>query len=161
ALIDVFVDAAPEMLAYLEAKTPLRMQTVQNFPDYYLGFGIPGTRPGARSVEPVPFPVRAELPEWADRVAARTTLLSLGAKTTLTEDLSGGWSLEELARREREDIRVKGAAYIGALLKGLVDRGVDVMPATPARELVVVDGRVVGVRCEQAGQRLIIGARRA
>src|SRR5262249_26078789 len=33
--------------------------------------------------------------------------------------------------------------------------------ATPARELVVVDGRVVGVRCEQGGQPLIIGARRA
>jgi 3-oxosteroid 1-dehydrogenase len=161
ALIDVFVDAAPEMLAYLEAKTPLRMQTVQNFPDYYLGFGIPGTKAGARSVEPVPFPVRAELPDWADRVAARTTLLSLGAKTTLTEDLSGGSNVDELVRREREDIRVKGAAYIGALLKGLVDRRVDVLPATPARELAVVDHQVVGIRCERDGRPLLIGARRA
>ena len=161
ALIDVFVDTAPEMLAYLEAKTPLRMQTVQNFPDYYFGFDIPGKKAAARSVEPVPFAVRAEVPEWADRIAARTTLLSLGAKTTLTEDLSGGSNQAELLRREREDVRVKGAAYIGALLKGLVDRGVDVLTETPARELVVVDGAVVGLRCDRAGSPLLLGARRA
>jgi 3-oxosteroid 1-dehydrogenase len=160
SLVDVFVDTAPEMLAYLEAKTPLRMQTVQNFPDYYVGFDVPGKKPAARSVEPVPFPVRAELPDWADRIAVRTTLLSLGAKTTLTEDLSGGSDVDELVRREREDIRVKGAAYIGALLKGLVDRGVEVMTETPAAELVVVGGAVVGLRCEQQGRRLLLGARR-
>jgi succinate dehydrogenase/fumarate reductase flavoprotein subunit len=160
-LIDVFVDTAPEMLAYLEAKTPLRMQTVQNFPDYYFGFDVPGKKPAARSVEPVPFPVRAELPDWADRIAARTTLLSLGAKTTLSEDLGGGSNVEELLRREREDVRVKGAAYIGALLKGLVDRGVDVLTETPARELVVVAGAVVGLRCERGGRPLLVGARRA
>ena len=161
SLIDVFVDTAPEMLAYLEAKTPLRMQTVQNFPDYYFGFDIPGKKAGARSVEPVPFPVRGELPRWADRIAARTTLLSLGAKTTLTEDLGGGVDKDELLRREREDVRVKGAAYVGALLKGLVDRGVDVFTETPARELVVVDGAVIGLRGEQAGAPLLLGARRA
>jgi succinate dehydrogenase/fumarate reductase flavoprotein subunit len=33
-LIDVFVDTAPEMLEYLEAKTPLRTQLVTNLPDY-------------------------------------------------------------------------------------------------------------------------------
>jgi 3-oxosteroid 1-dehydrogenase len=161
SLIDVFVDTAPEMLAYLEAKTPLRMQTVQNFPDYYFGFDVPGKKPAARSVEPVPFPVRAELPDWADRIAARTTLLSLGAKTTLSEDLGGGSNAEELLRREREDVRVKGAAYIGALLKGLVDRGVDVLAETPACELVVVAGAVVGLRCEHGDRPLLLGARRA
>jgi 3-oxosteroid 1-dehydrogenase len=161
SLIEIFVDTAPEMLAYLEAKTPLQMQTVQNFPDYYFGFDIPGKKAGARSVEPVPFPVRAELPEWADRIAARTTLLSLGAKTTLTEDLGGGSNVEELTRREREDIRVKGAAYIGALLKGLVDRRVDVLTETPAAELVVVDRAVIGLRCRPASGDLLIGARQA
>jgi 3-oxosteroid 1-dehydrogenase len=160
-LIDVFVDTAPEMLAYLEAKTPLQMQTVRNFPDYYFGFDVPGKKPAARSVEPVPFAVRAELPDWADRIAARTTLLSLGAKTTLTEDLSGGSDVDELVRREREDIRVKGAAYIGALLKGLVDRGVEVLTETPAAELVVVGRAVVGLRCETGGRSLLLGARRA
>ena len=35
SLIEVFVETAPEMLRYLEAKTPLRMQLVTNLPDYY------------------------------------------------------------------------------------------------------------------------------
>jgi succinate dehydrogenase/fumarate reductase flavoprotein subunit len=160
ALAEVFVDTAPEMLAYLEAKTPLQTQTVLNFPDYYFGFDIPGKKPGGRSVEPVPFPVRSELPGWADRVAARTTLLSLGAKTTLTEDLGGIADLEVVARRERDDVRVKGAAYIGALLKGLIDRGVTVSTESPAGELVVVDGAVLGLRYSSGGQGRLVGARR-
>ncbi|HEY1279315.1 MAG TPA: FAD-binding protein, partial [Acidimicrobiales bacterium] len=67
----------------------------------------------------------------------------------------------ELLRREREDVRVKGAAYIGALLKGLVDRGVDVLTETPARELAVLNGAVVGLRCDRGGGPLLLGARRA
>jgi 3-oxosteroid 1-dehydrogenase len=166
SLVEVFVDTAPEMLAYLNAKTPLRTQMVEGFPDYYAGLGIPGAMPAGRSVEPVPFPVRAELPEWADRLASRSTLMSLGATTTLSEDMDsmrrgvapGG---AEASRRQAEDIRVKGAAFIGALLKGLVDRGVEVLTETPARDLVMVDGEVVGLRCDRAaGGDLLVGARR-
>src|SRR3954447_19407404 len=46
-LIEVFVDTAPEVLAYLEAKTPLRTQLVTNLPDYYGAIldRIPGCKP--------------------------------------------------------------------------------------------------------------------
>lgn len=163
-LIEVFVDTGPEMLAYLEAKTPLRMQPVRHFPDYYFGAGLPGTKSEGRAVEPVPFAVRKELPEWADRIAARSTLLSLGASTTLTEDLlaMGGVTahLDDLARREREGLRTKGAALVGSLLKGLVDRGVRISLSNPARELVAVDGEVFGLVVEREGRPVAIGARR-
>ena len=161
-LIEVFVDTAPEVLEYLEAKTPLRTQLVTNLPDYYGAIldRIPGCKPFSRSVEPLPFAAREELGDWADKLAARSTLLSLGASTTLVEDLAamGGVSanLEELARREREGIRVKGAALIGCLLKALLDRSVDVRTSFPAHELVVDDARgVIGIH---AGDRMI-GAR--
>ena len=39
----------------------------------------------------------------------------------------------------------RGTALIGALLKACLDRGVDVRLTTPAEQLVVEDGRVVGV----------------
>lgn len=165
SLVEVFVDTAPEMLAYLEAKTPLKMQPVKNFPDYYWGRPLPGVKGQNRSVEPVPFAARAELGDWADRVATRSTLLTLGASTTLTEDLSGAAMTdpevrEQLARREREGIRVKGAAFISALLKGLLDRGVDIRTGHRARDLVVVDGAVLGVRAETADGAVLVGARR-
>jgi succinate dehydrogenase/fumarate reductase flavoprotein subunit len=165
-LIEVFVDTAPEMLQYLEAKTPLKVQLVTNLPDYYGAIidRIPGCKPFSRSVEPLPFAARAQLGEWADKLAARSTLLSLGATTTLVEDLAamGGVSanLDELARREREGVRVKGAALIGALLKGVLDRGVELRLSTPADELFVDGERsVVGLRT--GGQQgRTIGARR-
>jgi succinate dehydrogenase/fumarate reductase flavoprotein subunit len=173
SLVELFVDTAPEMLAYLNAKTPLRTQMVEGFPDYYAGFDIFGAKPaGGRAVEPQPFPVRDALPEWTDRLATRSTLMSLGATTTLSEDMDsmrrgvapGG---PEASHRQVEDVRVKGAALVAALLKGLVDRGVEVLTATPARELVMVDGEVVGVRCERPtgsserdGEDLLLGARK-
>ena len=168
SLIAVFVDTAPEMLQYLEAKTPLKTQLVTNLPDYYMLIldRIPGCKPFSRSVEPLPYPARHELgSEWADRIAARSTLLSLGASTTLVEDLAalGGLTpnLDELARREREGVRVKGAALVACLLKGLLERGVDVRVASPARELVTDNNRaVVGLRATSDGRDVMIGARK-
>lgn len=167
SLIEVFVDTAPEVLRYLESKTPLRMQLVTNLPDYYgaIRERVPGCQPFSRSVEPVPYAARDELGEWADRIAARSTLLSLGASTTLVEDLAamGGVSanLDELARREREGIRVKGAALVACLLKGLLDRGVEVRLSSPAKELVVDDqGAVVGLASASPDGTRLVGARK-
>jgi 3-oxosteroid 1-dehydrogenase len=161
ALLEVFVDTAAEAIRYLEEHTPVRMQLIPNFPDYYFPYPIPGKKGPGRSLEPVPFPVGTELPEWRDRLATRGALMSLGAATTLGEDFSlqDEALLAELARREAEDVRPKGAALVAMLFKGLLERGVDVMVETPAYELVVVDGTVVGVRCEKDGKDFYVGTR--
>jgi len=161
-LLEVFVDTAPEMLRYLEDHTPLRMH-ISPMPDYYSPWGIPGqvAVPG-RAVEADPYPVGSELPDWADRIVKRGTLMSLGAATTLSEDFAPRTpELEaELARREAEDIRPKGAAMIARLFKGLVERGVETRLETPARELIVRDGEVVGIVVGSDGARLRVGARK-
>ena len=162
ALIETFVDTAPEMLAYLEAHTRVRMAVVPNFPDYYFAYDVPGKRPAGRSVEPVPYAVGTELPEWRDKFVTRGALMSLGAVTTLGEDFSAPDDAlkAELARREAEDVRTKGAALIAMLFRGLLDRGVEVMLSTAARELVMVDGEVCGIRCEGLEGDRLIGARK-
>jgi succinate dehydrogenase/fumarate reductase flavoprotein subunit len=160
ALIETYVDTAPEMISYLEAHTPLRMFATANFTDYYLPYGVPGAKRQGRSLEPVPFPVGARLAAWRDRLASRITMATLGGHTTLEEDLSGKpVDASEIERRKREDIRPKGAALIGALFRGLLDRGVAVELATRVRELVLVDGAATGVVCERASKRERIGAR--
>ena len=69
-LLEVFVDTAPEVLRYLEDHTPLETH-ISPLPDYYWPWGIPGNRPmPARCVEADPYPVRKELPEWADRLVS-------------------------------------------------------------------------------------------
>src|SRR5512134_948004 len=89
SLLEAFVDSAAEMITQLEKLTPLRMVPTRGFRDYYSPYGVPGAKPEGRSLEPVPFPVGAELPAWRDRLASRITMLTLGAYTTLEEDLSG------------------------------------------------------------------------
>ncbi len=162
-LFEVFVDTAPEVLRYLEDHTPLKTH-ISPLPDYYWTWGIPGNRPvPARAVEADPYPVRRELPEWADRLVTRGTLMSLGAATTLTEDMmpQSPELLAELRRREQEDIRPKGAALIARLFKGLLERGVETRLETPARHLVTDESSaVVGVVAEHAGESLRIGARK-
>lgn len=162
-LLEVFVDTAPEVLRYLEDHTPLETH-ISPLPDYYWPWGIPGNVPRpARCVEANPYPVRKELPDWADRLVSRGTLMSLGAATTLTEDLMPQTAelQDELRRREAEDIRPKGAALVARLFKGLLERGVECLLETPARELVVSgDGDVIGVVAEHGGAPQRIGARK-
>ena len=160
--IEAWVDAAPEAIRYLEEHTPVEMQTVPGFPDYYHPFGIPGARHGGRSIEPVPYDAPGELGEWKDRLTSRIADPNLGGVTTLAEDMSGqSLSMpDEISRREAADLRSKGAALIGRLFRGLLDRRVEALASTPARELVVADGEVVGVRAEREGRDYFIRARR-
>lgn len=161
-LLEVFVDTAPEMLRYLEDNTPVQTH-ISPLPDYYWPWGIPGNRRmPARAVEANPYPVGTELPEWADRIVSRGTLMSLGAATTLTEDFSPRTpELEaELARREAEDVRPKGAALIAMLFKGLLERGVETLLECPAGELVLDGADVIGLVAEHEGASLRIGARK-
>lgn len=163
SLIEVFVDSVVPMLEFLEASTPLKTQRVVNLIDYYAAIRdrIPGCKPFSRSVEPLPYAARDELgQELADQVAARSTLLSLGSSTTLDEDLSGAvaHNSEELARRERAGIRVKGAALVSCMVKGLVDLAVEIRTSMPVDRLVTSDdGDVLGIVTAD-GTR--IGARR-
>src|SRR5262245_1316760 len=162
-LLEVYVDTAPEVLRYLEDHTPVRMH-ISPLPDYYWTWGIEGNRPmPARAVEADPYPVRAELPDWADRLVSRGTLMSLGAATTLTEDLmpKPPELEEELRRREEEDHRPEGAALIARLFKGLLERKVETKLATRVRALVSNDdGDVIGVVAEHEGDELRVGARK-
>lgn len=169
SLIEVFVDTVSGVIEYLEANTPLETQAVPALVDYYGAIidRVPGCKPFSRTIEPRPFPAREQLgDDWANRLVARSTLLSLGASTTLREDMDamfgGGMQtgLEELAERERAGVRVKGAALVGCLLKATLEAGGDVRVATPAKELVVAsDGTVVGVRVGGEQPR-VIGARK-
>ncbi|UTT51008.1 FAD-dependent oxidoreductase [Rhodococcus gordoniae] len=168
-LIDVFVDTAPQMLDFLEAVTPLETQPVTNLHDYYetIRERVPGCKDFSRSVEPMPFPAVEELGEWSERLATRSSLLSLGADTTLKEDEAargrGGplATLEAMAERERRGIRVKGAALVGALLKTLLEHDVEVRLETTAQRLVMDDhDRVIGVRAETLDGPLRIRAHR-
>lgn len=160
-LLEVYVNSAAEMLHYLETNTPVRTSAPLFFSDYYAT--LPGGKPGGRSLEPVPFDARTELGVQAERVrtgphAPRFTIQEAGKFEF--ERLGEPPDLEVAARREKEDVRVLGSALVAALFKGLVDRGVEVLTSTPALELVVADGAVIGVVARHDDVEIRIGARR-
>jgi len=154
ALVEVYVDTAPEMLDYLEAKTPLRMTAPTTFNDYYAH--LPGGRWAGRSIEPAPFDA-GELGAWAPRLRTSPHLpwltMEEGARFLRGEALP---DMELAVRRQTDDVRVLGPALVAALFKGLLDRGVEVHTGAAVSDLVMVGGRVVGVQ-SAAG---LIGARR-
>jgi 3-oxosteroid 1-dehydrogenase len=154
ALVETYVDTAPEMLDYLEAKTPLRMTAGSAFNDYYAH--LPGGKMKGRSIEPAPFDAH-ELGEWAPRLRTSPHLpwltLEEGARFLRGEAVP---DMELAGRRQAEDVRVLGPALVASLFKGLLDRGVEVHTGAAASDLVVEDGAVIGVQ-SAAG---MIGARR-
>lgn len=158
-LVEVYVDTAAEALDYLETQTPVRMAAPTTFNDYYAH--LPGGKAAGRSIEPEEFDARRELGEQADRLRTSPHLpwltMEEGAKF-LRGDAPP--DMERIAERQQADRRVLGAALVAALFTGLVERGVEVATGSPGRQLVVVDGDVVGVEADRDGRRQLVGARK-
>ncbi|MDN5919332.1 MAG: FAD-binding protein, partial [Pseudonocardia sp.] len=158
SLIEVYVDTAPETLEYLEEHTGLQTAPHDHLDDYYsvIGDRIPGVRPFPRSVSILAYPAGPVLGEELARKINKGPWVP-PVEVAFPESRAGGISAEELAKREREVWRAKGGGLIAALLKGLVDAGVEVRTEAPGEQLVTDDsGAVIGL---VAGGRRI-GARK-
>ncbi|MFL5843523.1 MAG: FAD-dependent oxidoreductase [Solirubrobacteraceae bacterium] len=158
-LIEVYVDRSPEAIASLEAATPLELGISAPFTDYHAQYE--GGRPeGGRSLEPLPYDARSELGDLAPKVRTSPHMFRLtmeeGAKSLFGEEVP----MDVAAKRVEDDVRVIGAALVAPLVKGLVDRGVELRTGAAVAELVMVDGEVAGVRVEQDGHSVLVGARR-
>lgn len=160
-LVAAFVDTAPEMLRYLEERTPLAMHVLAGYPDYHPE--NPGGKPGGgRSLDNALFPFE-ELGPWAARVNRHPHAASYPV-TMLEADAVGfaGLDADELEARRARDLRGNGQALMGALLKGVLDREIPLHTSTRARELVLDgDGAVVGLRAERDGAPFLVRARKA
>ena len=155
---EAFVDHGPRVFQWLESAAGLRMKIVSGYPDYHPE--RPGGKPGGgRTLEPELFSFR-RLDSWADRVVAshRNPHLMLSDTT-----LGGGTGLLDekvQAQRHAEDLRGCGAALVGPLLKGCLDRGVEPVTGSRAQDLVIDGGRVTGVVVEQPAGTAIVRAAR-
>lgn len=145
-VLESFVHHGPEVISWLEEHTPVRFKIIENFPDYHPTH--PGAKENGGRTLMCPMFQFADLGAWADRVWVGHQLpvnISLD-ETTFGEGASQGPSAEDLAVRKATDARGTGQALVGALLKGCLDRGLFPYTNSPARSLIVRDGRVVGVR---------------
>lgn len=174
--IDTYVDRGPEVLDFVLANSPLRLEWVKDYSDYYPE--APGGRLGGRSVEPKPFDLR-QLGSEADKLepgyakapANMVVMQSdyrwlnlLQRPTTKGIRRSIKVSLRMFLAKARGQNSVgMGRALIAGLRKGLLDAGVPVWLETPMTGLVTEgsgnEERVVGITAMRNGEEVTLRAR--
>lgn len=155
-LIEIFLDEGKEMIKYLHDHTPVKFSIPKGYGDYYAD--LPGGLVEGRSLDPMPFELNS-LGELADKVRRNPIFPPL----TLAEGGADKDSIDYavMAERMEKNITTMGRALIAALVKGLLDRGVEIRLETPGVQLIQNDAKeVIGVVAEQNGQKIRIGAKK-
>lgn len=167
-----FLRHGPDMLALVQASTPLTFRWVPDYCDYYPE--APGGRSGGRSVEPNPLAAsvlgadRDQLNppylaskgglaitqadfRWLNLIARHprglTTAIKVGARSGL-------------ARARHQELLTMGQALAAGLRAGLTRAGVPVWLSTPLIDLELVGDRVTGVRISRDGEPVTLRAAR-
>jgi 3-oxosteroid 1-dehydrogenase len=163
ALTEVLLDTGLAAVKYLEERAGVRWKLVAGFPDYHYP-RAPGSAAAGRYLEVELFDGKA-LGPWQGK-----TYLSPHMPNGITHDelfAWGGfvnvtrWDFALMGKRYKQDQRGFGPGLMAYLVKAaMLDRAIPAHVATPARELVVEDGAVVGVRAEREGRDFFIRARK-
>ena len=161
-----YVVEGPRMLDFLIGKG-LKFSRITHWPDYYdeaPGGSVPGRtvvadlfdanelgehkallRPNFLTL-PVSLEDALKLPHVKKSWAAKKALLRMGLRA-LVSRLTG------------KSYVTAGAALQGRMMKAALEAGVDLRVNAPVSELVIEDGRVIGVVTQQHGKPWRIGAR--
>jgi len=169
---DTYIDRGPEVMDFIKANTPVRFQWVPDYADYLPE--QPGGRPTGRSVEPVPMDARflgdelerlhppyTKAPANLIVTQADFRKLSLGLRT-----IKGPLTMVKVlvkrlwAMATGKKMYAMGNAVAIGLRKGLADAGVTVQYETELVDLLLEDGRVVGVAVRSGDERQQIRAGR-
>jgi 3-oxosteroid 1-dehydrogenase len=133
---------------------------------------LPGAKHGGRTLDPGKFTV-ADLGDWGPRVRTGASSawlidkMDYYAKQLHTlppaKGQEGRTRPHQLAQGEDAkgvEFFASGAALIGRLLKAALEQGATVVTDAPAEELIVEEGRVIGLRATRDGRPWLVRARR-
>ncbi len=164
-----FLTEGNEMIDFLRARG-VRFVYCPGYSDYYSS--AEGGHDIGRGIEPVPFDGHV-LGPWLDRLQpGLAKSVGLAVMTNESRDLGhynrsvGAFTvaarvaLRTLAARARgQDLLTNGASLIAQLLQVAIARDIPIWTDAPLHELVVEDGRVVGVRTVHDGADVAVRAR--
>lgn len=160
--VDAFLAAAPEMIAFFEARTALTFEPGTAIPDTY--GHLPGAGTGGRSVIARPYDARGlgaalallrpPLRETAFKGMTIQAGADLRAFMTVTRSARSLAHVAGRVLRHGRDLALHGRgmdlrngnALIARLLRSALDLGVDFRTGVRAGALLVEGGRVAGVR---------------
>lgn len=175
AAVETLLDKGPEMVDFLQRET--QMQFVPTlYPDYHCD--APGGVQVGRSILAAPYDIRGLGEDMARLKPPLETITFMGmmfnssnadlkhffrATKSLTSFLYVAkrlaTHLKELALYRRGVQVTSGNALAARLARSALDLGIPIETSTPVREVLVDDGRVIGVRTEGSGGTQRIHAR--
>jgi 3-oxosteroid 1-dehydrogenase len=166
---EAFLTAGPDMVRFLQARG-LRFRYCRGYSDYYSN--AKGGSDLGRGIEPVPFDARA-LGEWHTKLQpGLAQSIGLAVMTNEARSLAHyNRSLRAFAvaarvvlrtyaaKLRREVLLTNGASLIAQMVQVALSQEIPLWTEAPLEDLVVEDGRVVGVRTVRAGSPVWIRAR--
>jgi hypothetical protein len=161
-LVETYIDQAPAMLRFVEKAASIPFTALARYPDYHPEFS--GGKPGGRSLDPGLFDSN-ELGDWKKHLR-KSPIFGMTAMSVTEATDWGVFSnplklpFKLLAERYSKGFVCYGAALVGRLLKALLDQGVSPLLGVAARELIVEEGRVIGLAAKQDGRELHIRAKK-
>ena len=164
-----FLTAGPEMVTFLQQRG-VCFAYCPGYSDYYSS--AKGGHDNGRGIEPIPFDGRV-LDEWLDKLQpGLAQSLGLAVMTNEARSLShynrslAAFAISArvvirtyAARLRQQALLTNGASLIAQMLQIALASEIPVWTEAPLEELIVEDGRVVGVRTVRAGSPLTIRAR--
>ena len=169
-----YLNNAPKIVEYLCEKAGMAMDLVPDYADYYQD--IPGSKEGGRTLEAAPFDARQlseeeflqmRQPPPQELIMNRISMNIPEAQSALTH--SPGWITKMLARlleycsdipwrfKSKRDRRcAMGNALVGSLRLALKNRDIPIWLNSSAKQLIVEDGRVVGIVVRKNGTNVRI-----
>ncbi|MFC9786572.1 3-oxosteroid 1-dehydrogenase [Rhodococcus sp. NPDC127528] len=170
--LSAYIDRGPEALDFLIDNSPLKLEWVKGYSDYFPE--APGGRATGRSCEPVPFDAR-QLGDDLDTLHPPYTKVPLNVVVKQSDYrwLSTGlrsWrgpqrmlqvgARSALAKLRRQKLIGLGSALMAELMLGVRAAGVPVRLDTAMTDLITEGDRVVGVVLDSDGVRTRLHARR-
>jgi 3-oxosteroid 1-dehydrogenase len=172
--IRAYVTEAARMVRFMGERTPVRFHSAEHYADYYPE--LPGGKKGGRTLDPEPINL-SELGEhfplmrWPDYLGGfmRFSITMRESREMMDLSLKGSLYMARNIARYYLDIPARlrglpdrrltlGRALVASCRKAMLDRNIPLWLNTEARELIVENNRVVGVRVLRDGAPLNIRA---
>jgi 3-oxosteroid 1-dehydrogenase len=164
-----YVNEGADMVRFLQ-DVGLRFVRCEGYSDYYAGVrGIAGGVARGRSIEATIFDGR-ELGPWLTKLpTGLTPVVVLTGEVAKLQLVRRSWEGARTAGRvairtaagrlKGQTLLSNGAALIGQTLRAAIAHEVAIWTDTPIVDLLVDDGRIVGVAANRHGRTVRIGAR--
>jgi succinate dehydrogenase/fumarate reductase flavoprotein subunit len=174
-IIEAFLENGPEMVDFMAANTQVKFAARSLSPDYQSE--VTGAAMGGRTIDPLPFDARLLGRNFNKLRPPLRSFMVLGGMMVNTKDikalLNAFSSVSDFAHstrlvlkyaidrlRHRRGTRLLlGNALAARLYRSALDRNIPILTGVTAGDLVLDNGKVVGVNVDVQGQVRIIAAR--